>query len=63
MANDRRDKLFPSAARSSDMGRMARKKSQEDHLRAIDAVMQSNHDDQTKQRLIADIQSKYRNSN
>ena len=45
------------------MGRMARKMSQEDHLRAIDAVMQSNHDDQTKQRLIADIQANYRNSN
>ena len=31
-------------------------------MRAIDAVMNSNHNEPTKQKLIADIQSKFRNS-
>ena len=31
-------------------------------MRAIDAIMNSNHDEQTKQRLIADIQQKYRDT-
>lgn len=34
--------------------------SQADHFKAIDAVMNSNADDQSKQRMIADIQEKYR---
>ena len=41
---------------------MTRKRSQEDHVRAIDAVINSNHDEDTKQRLIADIQQKFRNA-
>ena len=34
--------------------------SQADHFKAIDAVINSNVDDRTKQHLIADIQEKYR---
>lgn len=36
--------------------------SADDHFKAIDAVINSNVDDKTKQRLIADIQEKYRQS-
>jgi hypothetical protein len=34
----------------------------DDHFNQIDAVISSNYDDRTKQRLIAEIQDKYRRS-